>query len=201
MYDKGRGVRHGCVDAFKWYSLAAEQGDADAQCNLEQMYEKGEGVPQDYVEAIKWCKLAAGQGHAGAQYNLGAAHGNGEGVPQDFAKAARLIKLAADQGNATAITTLPIILYQHLFPPGTKVKLLVSRKATMLNGLCGVVQNGATAAGGGGGGGGEQHHHSHPSASPRFPLSASAYTCQASVFVAVRSSRRRCRRCPLSCDG
>ena len=80
-----------------------------------------------------------------AQSNLGAMYCKGTGVPQDLTKAARLFKLAADQGDADAITTLPIILRQHLFPPGTKVKL-AGLKATMLNGLCGVVvQHGAAA--------------------------------------------------------
>ena len=54
----------------EWYRLAAEQGDAEAQCGLGEMYYGGEGVPQDYAEAIKWWKLAAKQGHEEAQYNL-----------------------------------------------------------------------------------------------------------------------------------
>jgi TPR repeat protein len=115
------------------------------------MYGTGQGLPEDLTEAARLFKLAADQGDAGAQFNLGVVYANGDGVPQDLTKAARLIKLAADQGFAEAITNLPIILHQRLFPPGTKVKL-AGLKATMLNGLCGVVvQHGAAAAGGGGG--------------------------------------------------
>jgi hypothetical protein len=57
-----------------------------------------------------------------------------------------LFKLAADQGNAGAVTGLPIILHQALFPPGTKVKL-VGLKAAALNGKRGVVvaRDGAAA--------------------------------------------------------
>jgi len=33
--------------AVKWYTLAAEQGDAGGQTNLGVMYRKGQGVPQD----------------------------------------------------------------------------------------------------------------------------------------------------------
>ena len=51
-------------------SLAAEQGHAQAQCDLGEMYYDGAGVPHDYAEAIKWWKLAAEQGHEEAQYNL-----------------------------------------------------------------------------------------------------------------------------------
>ena len=46
-------------EAVRWYRLAAEQGDADAQLNLGIMYFNGEGVPQDYVQAHKWFNLAA----------------------------------------------------------------------------------------------------------------------------------------------
>ena len=37
------------IHAARWYRLAADQGDADAQFNLGAMYAEGQGVPQDYV--------------------------------------------------------------------------------------------------------------------------------------------------------
>jgi TPR repeat protein len=43
----------------KWYRLAADHGDADAQFNLALSYDKGEGVPKDYVLAHLWFNLAA----------------------------------------------------------------------------------------------------------------------------------------------
>ena len=46
-------------EAAKWYQLAAEQGDADAQTQLSGMYYDGNGVPLDYEEAVKWSRLAA----------------------------------------------------------------------------------------------------------------------------------------------
>ncbi len=46
-------------EAVKWYTKAAQQGDADAQCRLGLMYANGRGVPQDYVQAYKWLNLAA----------------------------------------------------------------------------------------------------------------------------------------------
>jgi TPR repeat protein len=45
---------------------AAEQGDADAQCDLGFAYYKGEGIPENKVEEAKWYRLAAEQGHADA---------------------------------------------------------------------------------------------------------------------------------------
>ena len=44
MYANGRGVEQDDAEAVKWYRLAAEQGDADAQANLGTMaYHNGKG--------------------------------------------------------------------------------------------------------------------------------------------------------------
>ena len=88
--------------ALKEWRPLAEQGDAEAQCNLGYMYKGGEGVPQDYEEALRWYRLAAAQGNAIAQNNLGLKYAKGEGVPQDDAEAARWFRLAAAQGDAIA---------------------------------------------------------------------------------------------------
>ena len=60
---------------MRWYRLAAEQGDADAQSNLGVMYDSGHGVPQDYAEAVRWYRRAAEQGDASAQFDLGRMYG------------------------------------------------------------------------------------------------------------------------------
>ena len=54
---------------MKWYRLAAEQGDADAQSNLGVMYQQGKGVIKDYVYAHMWWNIAASQGHKDATKN------------------------------------------------------------------------------------------------------------------------------------
>ncbi len=69
-YAKGHGVGQDFSEAVKWFSLAAEQGDAFAQFNLGVAYNNGEGVTQDYSEAAKWFRLAAEQGHDTARSNL-----------------------------------------------------------------------------------------------------------------------------------
>ena len=48
---------------MKWYRLAAEQENADAQNNLGVMYFKGKGVLQDNVTAHMWYNIAAANGH------------------------------------------------------------------------------------------------------------------------------------------
>ena len=54
--------------------LAAEQGDAEAQCLLGCMHRRGEGAPADFAEARRLLGLAATQGEAKAQSMLGTMH-------------------------------------------------------------------------------------------------------------------------------
>ena len=100
MYRQGTGVPQDYKTAVKWYRLAAEQGNADAQSNLGTMYDNGQGVPQDYKTAVKWYRLAAEQGYAIAQSNLGMMYDNGQGVPQDYVRAHMWFNIAAISGES-----------------------------------------------------------------------------------------------------
>jgi TPR repeat protein len=70
MYEHGRGAPQEDEEAVKWYRLAADQGDADAQFILGEMYMEGNGVSEDFEESMRWCRLAADQGHAKAKGRL-----------------------------------------------------------------------------------------------------------------------------------
>ena len=48
---------------FEDIKALAEQGNADAQCNLGLRYYNGKGVPQYFAEAYVWESLAAASGH------------------------------------------------------------------------------------------------------------------------------------------
>jgi TPR repeat protein len=116
MYRDGQGVPPNRMQAYKWWTGAAEQGFgtaikdrdnlakwmsadqiAEAQYSLGLMYRDGQGVPQDFVQAQIWFKRAAAQGHQGAKQvvqNLQAtpapkdkALPNGNLTVQDLAKA------------------------------------------------------------------------------------------------------------------
>ena len=87
---------------MKWYEKAAEQGFADAQCNLGLMYDHGRGVPQNDTTAVKWYEKAAEQGYAGAQCNLGTMYARGLGVPQSLVKARDFFQMAVDNGYEAA---------------------------------------------------------------------------------------------------
>ena len=82
-------------EAARWFGLAAEQGDAQAQFNLGNMHSEGQGVPQDYGEAVKWYRRAADQGDPQAQYNLGLWYATGEGGAYDTVSAHMWFNLAA----------------------------------------------------------------------------------------------------------
>jgi TPR repeat protein len=65
-YTKGEGVPKDYTNAVKWYSKAAEQGDAYAQCKLGTFYTIGVGVAKDDVIAYMWANLAVASGNEDA---------------------------------------------------------------------------------------------------------------------------------------
>ena len=66
MYQFGYGVPKEDKEAVRWYRLAADRGNAQAQKNLGFMYEFGRGVPQDFAQAHMWFNLAGAGGDADA---------------------------------------------------------------------------------------------------------------------------------------
>ena len=65
-YVNGRGVPQDYATAAKWFTKAAEQGDAGAQAALGVMYADGQGVPQDYVKAHMWWNIVVARGDENA---------------------------------------------------------------------------------------------------------------------------------------
>lgn len=88
--------------AVKWYRMAAEQGNAAAQCYLGGCYHSGLGVPQSGEEAVKYYRLSADQGNPDAQKFLGNCYIRGFGVNQDAKEGAKWYRMAAEQGKADA---------------------------------------------------------------------------------------------------
>lgn len=56
--------------AAQLFSVAAEQGLADAQYNLGELYKKGRGVKRNKKTAQRWYKAASAQGHVKAKYRM-----------------------------------------------------------------------------------------------------------------------------------
>ena len=70
-YRRGDGVQENDADAVRWYRLATEQGDADAQNNLGGMYASGDGVRPTVPRrcgggnwrrsrGMRWCNSTSG---------------------------------------------------------------------------------------------------------------------------------------------
>ena len=62
MYSFGLGVVPNCQPAVKWYTLAAEQGNALDQYNLGRLYYLGKGVSVNLIYAHMWAKLSSSNG-------------------------------------------------------------------------------------------------------------------------------------------
>jgi TPR repeat protein len=71
IYSQGQGVPRDYGLAAKWYRLAAERGQRDAQLNLAALYVSGRGVDRDYVSAMLWLKVAAAAGEEDAVHAKG----------------------------------------------------------------------------------------------------------------------------------
>ncbi len=105
-YLKGSVTEKSIDQAIKYFSLAAEKGDKEAQFRLGNLYLIGRELPQDFDKAFQWLGKAAEQGLAKAQYNLGIMYLYGKGIPQNFKEAILWIRRAADQDFAPARSLL-----------------------------------------------------------------------------------------------
>jgi hypothetical protein len=72
----GQGAVKDTAQAFHWFSVAAELGNANAQANLGVMLVNGTGVPRDVTQGLEWLIIAnaeAGNGDAEFEAPLQAA--------------------------------------------------------------------------------------------------------------------------------
>ncbi|MCQ2269321.1 MAG: sel1 repeat family protein, partial [Bacteroidaceae bacterium] len=79
-------------DAARWYRVAAEQGHAEAQCNLGYLHANGLGVEESQEKAFHWYKQAADNGDMTALANLITYYWTGRVVPTSYEKAREIIK-------------------------------------------------------------------------------------------------------------
>jgi TPR repeat protein len=75
------------ISALGYFTMAAEQGNADAQFEVGQMMAQGLGTAQLFEEALRWYELSSRQGHAKAQFNIAFLYAYGQGVEQSYLKA------------------------------------------------------------------------------------------------------------------
>lgn len=93
-------------EAFDWYKLAAEAGNAYAQNRLGLMYDNGEHVAENEVQAFAWFQRAAEGGLPIAMGNVGNMYELGDGVTQDFGQALSWYRRGADAGDDYSMLNL-----------------------------------------------------------------------------------------------
>ncbi len=108
IYYHGFGAKKNLSKALKWFTLAAENGDANAQFMLASLYQKDK-KPK---EARNLYYRSAQQGHVGAQYNLGLMHHRGWGGDINYEEARKWFTPAAENGDANAQFMLGYIYHQ-----------------------------------------------------------------------------------------
>lgn len=107
IFRDGSGVRKDRAEAARWYKLAADLGNPQAQFQLAAAALRGDGVPEDRKLAKSLLEKAAAQGHAGAFYNLGIMAIDAD--IQDFKAAAAYFRKAADGGNMDGAYSLAVL--------------------------------------------------------------------------------------------
>ena len=102
-------------EAVKWYTLAAEQDNGEAQYLLSICYERGIGVEANDSLSFYWCQKAAKQGLLDAQYALAARYyDQAKGVGYNMKQAIHWYKVAASQGHKGAKEALRMMRILHI---------------------------------------------------------------------------------------
>ena len=99
MLEKGVGVKKDLGLARRYYTAAAEKGNAKAMHNLAVLYAEGIDGKPDYNSAVQWFRKAASHGVADSQYNLAVLAARGLGTPKSLTESYKWFALAAAQGD------------------------------------------------------------------------------------------------------
>lgn len=95
-YDDGFVGEQNTAEGIKWYTLAADSGNARGHVELSRCFSLGTSVDKDPAKAFHHAKLAADAGSAPGLFQLGTYFLQGVGVEADPAKCAHYSKLSAD---------------------------------------------------------------------------------------------------------
>ena len=109
-YENGTDTILSRREAAKWYRLAAQQGNIEAQFRLARIVHDGdEGLKKSPEMAAKLYEAAAKQGHVEAQNWLGYSYQHGLGFAPSDADAVNWYRRAADAGLAMAENNLGLM--------------------------------------------------------------------------------------------
>jgi hypothetical protein len=131
LYEAGEGVEKDVSQAAIWYRKAAEQGDVDAQIQIERLFADGLSTEKDKQDTLQWYQQAAKQNMKFAQKALIHAFSTGQGVTQNLNMATYWVlrssleqgtSIKVNQENFDLIKFIPGILKN--FPEFIKVEKL-----------------------------------------------------------------------------
>jgi TPR repeat protein len=99
LYQSGQYVRKSYDEAFHWFNLASDRGDATAQLQLGGCYHYGLGTTTNLSMAAKCYRRSAEQTNYVAMKSLGYLLMNGYGVDKDLTAAKHWFTRAAKEGS------------------------------------------------------------------------------------------------------
>ena len=105
-YLEGNGVRQNAKESFRWFSMAAEQGLADAQYQTAAFLHTGTGCTLDKAASAAMWLRASEQNHAPSMCCYGLARFRGDGVEQNKREGFEYLRNAAKLGEANAAALL-----------------------------------------------------------------------------------------------
>ena len=92
-------LKENYIDAFKYYSMAADSGDGGSLTWVAYLYENGKGVSKNLDKAKEYYEKAIDKNLPRAMILLGDMYKEGRGVPRDKEKARELYIRAKELGD------------------------------------------------------------------------------------------------------
>lgn len=101
-YEYGLGVEENETEAFKYYSLSANENYTAAKYRLGLCYKYGRGTTENLTDAYRWLSDAGQNGNYNAQYETAMMLLNGEGVSMDQDQAIQMLTKIAEDDHDSA---------------------------------------------------------------------------------------------------
>ena len=106
LYEPGGLLGENPASALRWWILAAQGGDTEAQVMTADIFLNGRGVSQDLEKGRHWCEEAAKVQDFRSFYCLGEIYRRGLGVKQNYTLARSWYERSARQRSALSIRAL-----------------------------------------------------------------------------------------------
>lgn len=108
-YFKGNIYKYNYLKAIKWYTIAKEYENTEAEVSISRCYLWGNGVDKNIKIAFELCEIAAKTGNVYAENDLGTYYFYGLGTKCDCEKAVYWYTKSASAGNKSAALNLGLL--------------------------------------------------------------------------------------------